>query len=551
MGYEPTFLFITALVHMLLAYLVMRAATTVSGRIFSLAIASVGVWALGSALLPAAPGASGVSIGAMLFAGAAAAAPALLYLFARTHFAHAPLRMREAIHGILMIGMALVLTTASDRSAIVSAVLYTLYGGAYLALTYRVVAQGSARVHAPAMSMRIRAIMVGATLPLFAGMVASVIVVSADAHEFLWIGPFISLLVAGVVPAAIRYFHLLRMDMLATEALVVVLWFVLLARVVTAESWRETMAGAVLLACATALGALLVRGVSREASAMQDLRRLVSDLMIANRRLRLLDEQKSGFISIASHQLRTPITAIKGYASMAIEHSFGDVDSGVRAPLEKILASSESLVALVENLLEVSRLEEGNMEFAFRSVDLRELVERIGNDYAQKLRARDIRFSVRLADDMPYPVRGDERLLTEVVGSCIENGLRVAPGGMLEVLLSHNRHTGRVRLAISDNGPGVDHRTLDAFSREHNTAHGGPSRRVGPWLWLYTAFNIVRAHGGLLWVESGGLGKGATYFIELPPWGTRGVMPHTHELIETDHMHPLSDHKRERAHRNT
>lgn len=544
MGYEPTFLFIAALVHALLAYLVMRAATTVSGRIFSLAIASVGVWTLGIALLQGASQEDGIAIGMMLFAAAASAAPALLYLFSRVHFAHAPFRMLEAIHVLIMVSMAFLLATVGERASLGVVALYALYGGSYLALTYRMVAKGSARAYAPAVRSRIRVMLMGATLPLFAGMILSVVLVSHDERNLLWVGPLMSLLVAGTVPAAIRHFHLLRMDILATEALTVVLWFVLLARVVTAESWSETTIAAVLLACATLLGVLLVRGVLREAGTMRDMRRLVSDLMIANRRLRLLDEQKSGFIAIASHQLRTPITAIKGYASMAIERSFGEVDAATRAPLEKIFASSEALVELVENLLEVSRIEEGSMEFSFQSVDLRVLVEGIINAHAAQLRGRGITFSVKLADTMPYSVRGDERLLAEVVEGFIENGMRVAPRGMLEIFLSHNRHTGRVRMAVSDSGPGVDRRTLDAFSREHNTAHGGPSRRVGSWLWLYTAFNIVRAHGGLLWVESGGFGKGATYFVELPPWGIRGSVPHAHELIETDHMHPMTDHER-------
>jgi len=478
----------------------------------------------------------------MLFAGAAAAAPALLYLFARVHFAHTSFRAGEAVHAILMVLMALLLATPWNGSPIGITALYTFYGGFYLAITYRTVMKESARVHTVGARPHIQGMFIGATLPIFAGMIMSVAIVASGTRELFWIGPLISLLVAGAVPAAVRYFHVLRMDMLATEALSVVLWFVLLARIITAESWGETIVATVLLACATILGVFLVRGVSREASTMQDLRRLVSDLMIANRRLRLLDEQKSGFISIASHQLRTPITAIKGYASMATESSFGNVDATTREPLEKILSSSESLVALVENLLEVSRIEEGSMEFSFQSVDLRALAEQVGGTYAAKLRAKGTQFSVKLTDETPCHVRGDERMLAEVIGSFIENGMRVAPHGMLEILLSHNRHTGRVRMAISDNGFGVDRSTLDAFSREHNTAHGGPSRRVGQWLWLYTAFNVIRAHGGLLWVESGGLGKGATYFIELPPWGTRGPMPHTHELVETDHMHPGREH---------
>jgi len=117
-------------------------------------------------------------------------------------------------------------------------------------------------------------------------------------------------------------------------------------------------------------GYMLIKSVKLEVERKEQLQKMSDSLAQANDQLRKLDNAKTEFISIASHQLRTPVTAIKGFASLLMEGSYGEISAGVQGALEKMYVSSERLVNLIEDLLNVSRIESGRLTFAFENASV-------------------------------------------------------------------------------------------------------------------------------------------------------------------------------------
>lgn len=270
----------------------------------------------------------------------------------------------------------------------------------------------------------------------------------------------------------------------------------------------------------TLLGFLVVRSVTKDVKTRERIEVLVKDLAKANEHLRQMEQQKSEFVSIASHQLRTPLTAIKGYASMILEGSFGALNEQARDAVEKLFKSSQRLVGLVEDFLTVSRIERGKMQFDFAPVDLKELIGGVVKDLEIDARNKGPALTFQIENGSSYTVRGDALKLKQVFTNTIDNAIKFTNHGFIRVLLSRNEETKKIRIAVSDTGAGMDFNTiLHLFKRfdEELTSSRGKSVGMSPGgLGLYVSQQIVKAHSGNIWAQSEGVGKGSTFFVELP-----------------------------------
>ena len=128
-------------------------------------------------------------------------------------------------------------------------------------------------------------------------------------------------------------------------------------------------------------GVLLVKSVIKEVRAREEIEELATKLEFANLRLKQLDEAKSDFLSIASHQLRTPLTAIKGYASMILEGSYGKISETAKSAVDKIFQSSQRLVLIIGDFLDISHIEQGTMQYDFAPLDVKELAKGLADEF--------------------------------------------------------------------------------------------------------------------------------------------------------------------------
>lgn len=241
------------------------------------------------------------------------------------------------------------------------------------------------------------------------------------------------------------------------------------------------------------------------------LKKLNEELLQAKQRLEALSHFKTHLLSLTSHEVRTSLAAIRGYAALLREGGYGELGEKAREAVARIEFAAADLVNLVENIIDLRKLEEGRIEYEFVPLDFAELVGEVVEwmrplAVAKKL---ELRFS---APPMPCVVRGDKRHLAHIVQNLIDNAVKYTPSGFVEVAL---REEDGIVLSVRDSGIGIPKGLspllFEEFVRDERVKHEIRGTGIG----LHITKSVVEAHGGSIWCESEGEGKGSTFFVRL------------------------------------
>ncbi len=290
--------------------------------------------------------------------------------------------------------------------------------------------------------------------------------------------------------------------------------------------WIRVMKGLVFVSF-LGFGTLLVKSVVREIERREELEKLSDELVEmniklkeANKKLEKLDKAKSEFISIASHQLRTPLTAIKGYLSMIEDGSYGDISDSVRSKLGDVLDSSERLIALVNDLLSVSRIESGKIEMEFEKVEIGSFLEGMIDELRIAAESKGLYLKMEKEIHEKLLVDFDEGRMRQVILNLIDNAIKYTKeGGVTITLKKQEMKSGKdsALVSVSDTGEGMTKKDIDNMFQSFSRGSAGDLMHAeGAGLGLYIAKKFVDMHNGSIWIESEGKGKGTTFFIELP-----------------------------------
>jgi two-component system phosphate regulon sensor histidine kinase PhoR len=244
----------------------------------------------------------------------------------------------------------------------------------------------------------------------------------------------------------------------------------------------------------------------------------VSPLRAAERERERLEQLKAEFISNVSHELRTPLTASMGYTELLLSGGVGEVPEAQREFLQTIYESNQHLQWLVDDLLDVSRMESGRFELELGSVGLQEVVEAVAERMRPAAQDSGVELRPECEPDLPT-VWGDARRLQQVLGNLLSNAVKYTPRGGLARICARRADEDHVLLEVSDTGMGIDPQDLpDLFQRFHRGRNAVDGNIPGTGLGLYIAKSIVESHGGRIEVESS-LGCGTTFRVYLPAEG--------------------------------
>ena len=240
------------------------------------------------------------------------------------------------------------------------------------------------------------------------------------------------------------------------------------------------------------------------------------NLQKANKELKQLDQTKSEFISIASHQLRTPLTAIKGYGSMLLDGDFGEVkEERQKEAIRKMFISNNRLINLVENLLNISRIESGRLKFEFKSESLVTLAREIYDNLKQAAEDKGLYLKFIEPQNKLPDVNMDSEKIRQIVINFIDNAIKYTKEGGITV--SVFKKDKNIVCCVADTGMGVDKEEQAKLFRKF--ARGKDAFLVnteGMGLGLYVAQMMIEAHNGNIWVESGGDEKGSKFCFSIP-----------------------------------
>lgn len=243
--------------------------------------------------------------------------------------------------------------------------------------------------------------------------------------------------------------------------------------------------------------------------------RLAASYQRMARQLGELERLRAEFVSVASHELKTPINVIIGYLELLQEGIYGELGPKQKEILETINKQAQTLTRLIKRLLDISRFEASGGKLEVRQVDLRRLLTTLESSFSVLAKQRDIVFSVDHGPGLPTQVYWDEDRINEVLGNLISNAFKFTSRGG-KVALSVAPVDNKVVTTVNDTGAGISPEQLphifDKFFMGDNQAQAATK---GTGLGLAIAREIVEAHGGQIVVESR-VGEGTTFVVTLP-----------------------------------
>src|SRR3989339_360824 len=305
-----------------------------------------------------------------------------------------------------------------------------------------------------------------------------------------------------ILAYAITQHHLLGAKVIRTEIFIASILFLIIIGLFLSKSIWEIVFRSLFTLTVAFLGWLLIRTIKEEVDKREEMQKLAAKVEEANKSLIVLDKAKSDFLSIVAHQLRTPLTIIGGYISLLREGAYGKADKKVDEVFSAIDQNNKKLNQLVDEFLDITRLEEQRLQYVSKDLDLRKVVEAVIERLAETAKTKKIKIITNLPDE-PVKIFGDEEKLTHVFDHLIDDAIKY--GLSKDVQLRMMEDGEGVLTQIKDQGIGIEEADLaNLFQKFYRTNNAKAVDANGVGLGLFLCRKFVEAHNGSIWVESSG-----------------------------------------------
>lgn len=333
------------------------------------------------------------------------------------------------------------------------------------------------------------------------------VVIILKYSNFVVFGPPFSIILIGFTAYAIVKHRLLDIKVFATELLTVVLSMILLSKLLLFKNTTDFILDIFVFSLVLVFSYLLIKSVRREIEQKEKLQELTE-------KLKALDKQKDEFVSMAAHELRAPMTAIKGYLSMIAEGDTGKLSEETANFLNDAMEGNERLIRLVNSMLNLSRIEEGRLVYQITDFSLNELANIAYKEYIGEAGGKTLRFNIESAKNLRDKVRADKDQVHEVIVNLISNAIKYTDKGSVEVKLL-NPKKDLIRLEVIDTGRGVSKEEQEKLFKKFIRIASSTGKTIGSGLGLYISKLLVEKFGGEIGVISIP-DKGSTFWFELP-----------------------------------
>ena len=229
--------------------------------------------------------------------------------------------------------------------------------------------------------------------------------------------------------------------------------------------------------------------------------------------LRESNAQKTEFVSLATHQIRGPLGAIRGYISLIIEGDYGQIPESLNEPLNIIFKSVDSLGKTVNDYLDVTRMEQGGMRYYRKDFDLSHLTFEAVSEMRMIIEGKGLELRLNISAEV-LTIHGDKAKIKHILLNLLDNACKYTKNGWIEVSL--NQKDSRALFCVRDTGVGIKPETIPLlFQKFSRDTEANKTNIHGTGLGLYVAKKMVEAQNGRIWAESEGEDKGSQFYVEL------------------------------------
>ncbi|HYC79981.1 MAG TPA: ATP-binding protein [Candidatus Binatia bacterium] len=318
----------------------------------------------------------------------------------------------------------------------------------------------------------------------------------------------------GLTTYAIVKHHLFNVKVITTEALTLVLSIVTFIEVTLSDNIPTLILRSSLFVLVLTFGILLIRSVRKEIEQKEMLQRLSVDLGHANEQLKVMDKARAEFISVASHQLRTPPATIKWYLAAVLGGDYGKLTPNLKKAIERAQLTNNGQISLIDDMLNASRIERGKMEFIFESTDLEKIVQTHYANLLPQAEMRKLKLTYTGPKSKLPPITADKEKLGQVVNNLIDNALKYTKTGEVNVSLTATDKDFIIQ--VKDSGKGLEKGEESSIFQKYGRGKDSKKQSSGLGLGLYVAKVVVEHHNGKITAKSDGPGKGTTFTVTLP-----------------------------------
>lgn len=326
-------------------------------------------------------------------------------------------------------------------------------------------------------------------------------------------GVFMFPFLAAVTWAIYRH-RLMNIKLVSTEILTFVLSIAMLLETVVSGDVLSLMFRVSLFLLVLSVGILLIKSVLKEVRQREQLETLTRKLEDVNEKLQALDKVRSEFISMVSHQLRTPPTTIKWYIAGILAGDFGPISEDVREGLIKAQMTNNSQISLIEDLLNVSRIEHGTMEFVFSPTNLDRLIDITVQELTPAAMMKGLKLVYKRPKKRVPDISADKEKIRQVINNLIDNAIKYTKEGFVSVTLS--QEGDNIQVAVTDTGKGIKPEDKERLFKRFSRSSDSGQYAAGLGLGMFVAKIILSQHHGQIRAESQGVDKGSTFYFTVP-----------------------------------
>jgi signal transduction histidine kinase len=342
------------------------------------------------------------------------------------------------------------------------------------------------------------------TLPVFFGVT-----------YLYFLGDYSTSFLLGFTSYAIIRHKLFDIKLIASEALIITIWCVLFARIfLLNHSLTEASIDTFVFAVSVLMGIFLVRSVKGEITQREKLEKVTRELSETNRKLTTIDEKKNEFISMAAHELRAPLTAIRGFLSMVIDGDTGPITPKATEFLRDSMVSSERMIRLVNNMLDVGRIEEGRLTLTPSLFSISKVVTAVHGEFQGEAMNKGLNFTTDISANPADQVFVDEDKIHEVLVNLVSNAIKYTEKGTVTISLT-NPNLDTVRIEVKDTGAGVSAEEQKKLFQKFYRVQSVVGKTIGTGLGLYISKLLIERFGGTIGLISES-GQGSNFWFELP-----------------------------------